>query len=76
MIYLFISYILESLLINNTIHFKFQVVGLAACAFAGWALWDGRASETGAGRAGLCALAVWAAVLTLGATAALAGTFV
>ncbi|CAH0720292.1 unnamed protein product, partial [Brenthis ino] len=51
----------------------FLVVGLAACAFAGWALWDGRASETGAGRAGLCALAVWAAVLTLGATAALAG---
>ena len=48
-------------------------MGVAACAFAGWALWDGRASETGAGRAGLCALAVWAAVLTMGALAALAG---
>ncbi|XP_046977708.1 tetraspanin-11-like [Vanessa cardui] len=51
----------------------FLIVGVGVCAFAGWALWDGRASETSAGRAGLCALAVWATVLTLGAVAALAG---
>ncbi|XP_045449694.1 tetraspanin-11-like [Melitaea cinxia] len=51
----------------------FLIVGVGVCGFAGWALWDGRASETSAGRAGLCALAVWAAVLSFGAVAALAG---
>lgn len=40
---------------------------------AGWALWDGRASESGSARAGLCALCVWAGALALGALAALAG---
>ncbi|XP_032516474.2 tetraspanin-11-like isoform X2 [Danaus plexippus] len=51
----------------------FLLVGVGACVFSGWALWDGRGSETSAGRAGLCALVAWAAVLTLGALAALAG---
>ncbi|XP_053604942.1 tetraspanin-1-like [Plodia interpunctella] len=51
----------------------FLCVGGGACAFAAWALWDGRASENAEGRAGLCALLAWGAVLLLGALAALAG---
>ncbi|XP_072932397.1 uncharacterized protein [Epargyreus clarus] len=51
----------------------FLCVGVGVCAFAGWALWDGRGSETGEGRAGLCALAAWAAVLTMAALAAITG---
>ncbi|XP_041979949.1 leukocyte antigen CD37-like [Aricia agestis] len=51
----------------------FLLVGAGVAAFAGWALWDGRGTESGSGRAGLCALAVWAAVLTLGAITAIAG---
>ncbi|CAH2085111.1 unnamed protein product [Euphydryas editha] len=51
----------------------FFIVGMGVCGFACWALWDGRATETSAGLAGLCALAAWAAVLTSGAIAALAG---
>ncbi|CAK1541959.1 unnamed protein product [Leptosia nina] len=51
----------------------FLCLGCGVCAFAGWALWDGRASETGSGRAGLCAVAIWGAILTLGAITALAG---
>ncbi|XP_045769369.1 tetraspanin-10-like [Maniola jurtina] len=51
----------------------FLCVGAGVCAFVSWALWDGRGAEGGAGRAGLCALGLWAVVLTLGAIAALAG---
>ncbi|CAH4037867.1 tetraspanin-10-like [Pieris brassicae] len=51
----------------------FLCVGVGVCSFAAWALWDGRGSETGSGKAGLCAIAAWGAVLTLGAIAALAG---
>lgn len=50
-----------------------QCVGVGVCAFVSWALWDGRGAEGGDGRAGLCALGLWAVVLTLGAIAALAG---
>lgn len=48
-------------------------MGSAACAFAGWALWDGRASEGPAGRAALCALGAWGAALATGALLALCG---
>ncbi|CAG4928625.1 unnamed protein product [Colias eurytheme] len=51
----------------------FLCVGVGTCAFAGWALWDGRATETGSGKAGLGALAIWGLTLTLGAITALAG---
>ncbi|KAG6460241.1 hypothetical protein O3G_MSEX011845, partial [Manduca sexta] len=51
----------------------FLCVGSGACGFAAWALWDGRASENAAGRAGLCALAAWAAALAAGALLALCG---
>ncbi|XP_069357790.1 leukocyte antigen CD37-like isoform X1 [Maniola hyperantus] len=51
----------------------FLSVGVGVCAFVSWALWDGRGAEGGAGRAGLCALGLWAVVLALGAIAALAG---
>nr|XP_013189489.1 unnamed protein product [Amyelois transitella] len=51
----------------------FLCVGGGATAFAAWALWDGRASESSEGRAGLCALLAWSTVLLLGALAALAG---
>ncbi|XP_052740948.1 CD151 antigen-like [Bicyclus anynana] len=51
----------------------FLLVGVGVCAFVSWALWDGRGAEGGAGRAGLCALGLWACVLALGAAAALAG---
>lgn len=50
-----------------------QLVGSAMCGFAAWALYDGRASESAAGRAGLCALGAWAAALTVGSLAALTG---
>lgn len=50
-----------------------QLVGGSACGFAAWALYDGRGSESAAGRAGLCALGAWAGVLAAGALAALAG---
>lgn len=49
------------------------MVGLSVAGAAGWALWDGRASESGSARAGLCALCVWAGALALGALAALGG---
>ncbi|XP_075975489.1 leukocyte antigen CD37-like [Anticarsia gemmatalis] len=52
----------------------FLCVGSGACGFAAWALWDGRGSESAAGRAGLCALAAWGGALALGALAALAGS--
>ncbi|XP_050678465.1 CD151 antigen-like [Leptidea sinapis] len=63
--------LMKCLLIVFNVIFLF--VGVGVCAFASWALWDGRASETGAGRAGLCVLAAWAVALTLGAITALAG---
>ncbi|KAJ0183048.1 hypothetical protein K1T71_001024 [Dendrolimus kikuchii] len=51
----------------------FLGVGCAACGFAVWALWDGRASEGSAGRAGLCAVGAWGAALGAGALLALCG---
>lgn len=53
--------------------FVLQCVGSGACGFAAWALWDGRASENASARAGLCALAAWAAALAGGALLALCG---
>ncbi|KPJ10103.1 Tetraspanin-1 [Papilio machaon] len=50
----------------------FLVVGLGACAFSGWALWEG-AGGVGAGKAGLSCVAVWGAVLALGAVGTLRG---
>lgn len=50
-----------------------QCVGGGACAFAGWALWDGGAGEEASARAGLLALLAWGGALALGALAALAG---
>lgn len=38
-----------------------------------WALWDGRASEGAAGRAGLAALGAWGGALAVGALLALCG---
>ncbi|CAB3254212.1 unnamed protein product [Arctia plantaginis] len=52
----------------------FLCVGSGVCGFAAWALWDGRGSESAAGRAGLCALAAWGGALALGALAALCGS--
>ncbi|KAI5630912.1 tetraspanin family domain-containing protein [Phthorimaea operculella] len=51
----------------------FLVVGAAACGASGWALWDGRAGETAAGRAALCAVCAWGCALCVAALAALAG---
>lgn len=50
-----------------------QCVGSGACGFAAWALWDGRGSESAAGRAGLFALVAWGGALALAALAALCG---
>ncbi|CAH2046648.1 unnamed protein product, partial [Iphiclides podalirius] len=50
----------------------FLLVGLGACSFAGWALWEG-AGGGGAGRAGLSCVAAWGAVLALGAAGTLRG---
>jgi uncharacterized membrane protein len=50
-----------------------QCVGSGACGFAAWALWEGGAGESQAGRAGLCALAAWGGALALAALAALCG---
>ncbi|XP_068633939.1 CD9 antigen-like [Battus philenor] len=50
----------------------FLVVGVGACAFAGWALWEGVGGGS-AGKAGLGCVAAWGAVLALGAAGTLRG---
>ncbi|CAK1585059.1 unnamed protein product [Parnassius mnemosyne] len=52
----------------------FLVVGVGACAFCGWALWEGYGGAgAGAGRAGLWCVGAWGALLTAGAASCVRG---